>query len=104
MLHFARVANPAALQGCVQTWGVGNKSSGGCCAFAGSPRNQQPLADLVGIFYHRDRRERTTCLPAGRGWYIGSRFLGTWMIVADEFRFRFGVKYESEVKLVAEQC
>jgi hypothetical protein len=103
MLHFARVSNTARFQGCIQAWGVGDKSSGGCGAFACCSGNQQDLTDLVGIFYQRKRRERTTCLPARRGGYIRGRFLGTRMFITDEFRFGFGVEYKSKVKLVAEQ-
>ena len=103
MLHFARFLNTALLQCCIQAWRVGDKSSGGCGAFARCSRNKQNLADLIRIFYQRNSREGSTCLPTWRGWYIRGRFLGTRTFITDEFRFGLGVEHKPKVKLVAEQ-
>ena len=102
MLYFARVFHTALLQGRVQAGHIGDKSSGGCGAFAGCSCNQQDLADLIRIFYQRNRPEGSTSLPAGSCGCKGGGFLGTRVLIADEFRFGLGVEHKSKVKLVTE--
>ena len=103
MLPFVRAFNTALLQGCIHACCVGDKPAGGRRAFARCSRNQQNLARLIRIFYQRNRRERSTSLPAWRSWYIRRRFLGTWVFITDKFRLGLRVEHEPKVKLIAEQ-
>ena len=102
MLSFDRVCDTARLQCCIHVCCVRDKPSGGRGALARCSRNQKNLSNLIWILYQRNGCERTACLPAWRGWDIRGRFLGTRVLITNEFCFGLGVELKPKVKLFAE--